>query len=257
MNDRGKSTRDKTQMKNIEQDIFKLNVDENEPSFDEKFFKQQDQQIIKSEVFFILCENFSNVQITEFMTSFEKKFDKRFNQHVNSFNVKINVIENQFVTIINAHAEINKRLNEFFNIDSFQRLLVNQIFQQKSSASKRSQLDKNINNHKLFDDDDHNESNNSTSSLHRRTLFDLNSIFYDSVFYNFEFFDLIEYIFKVVQSSLKALIVEQINYFDFKKKSKTSNITVKNASFFFDSMITMSKHTYYKNVYMFVNRLKN
>ena len=47
-----------------------------------------------------------------------------------------------------------------------------------------------------------------------------------------------------------------MNYFDFKKKSKSSNIVIE-ISFFFDSMIIVRKHIYYKNVYVFVNRFKN
>ena len=47
-----------------------------------------------------------------------------------------------------------------------------------------------------------------------------------------------------------------MNYFDFRKKSKSNNIVIKTL-FFFDSIIIVKKHTYYKNVYVFVNRFKN
>ena len=276
MSDRDKSTRDKvdqqqkTSLKDIEQDIFKLNVDEeqSESSFNEKSFKQQNHQIIQSEVLSILCENFSNAQITELMILFEKKFDKRFSQHVSSLNAKINVIESQLVTVINAHAKINKRLNELFStasIENSQRLLINQIFQQESFAFKRLKFDNDTNNHKLLDNDDddaQNENNSSiTLSFRRKTLFDSdsfhNSAFYNSALYNSESFDFTEYIFRIIQqSSFKFLIVEQMNYFDSKKNVKSNN-TITKISFFFDSMITVDKHIYYKNVYVFVNRLKN
>ena len=106
------------------------------------------------------------------------------------------------------------------------------------------------------DDDVQSENSNFTLSFHRKILFDSNATFYNSTFYNFEFFDFTKYISKIAQFSFKSLIVEQINYFDFKKNVKSSNIVTK-ISFFFDSIIIVSKHTYYKNMYVFVNRLKN
>ena len=134
-------------------------------------------------------------------------------------------------------------MNEFINKESFQRLLIDQDFKQKVSLKR--------DNHRLFDDETQNENNNSVqnSRIDRHT-FSSNSLFIAS----FAFFDLIEYFFKI--SFFKSLIAEQINYFDSKKESKSSN-TVTKTSFFFDSMIIVRKHTYYKNVYVFVNRFKN
>ena len=55
-------------------------------------------------------------------------------------------------------------------------------------------------------------------------------------------------------SSIKSLLIEQMRYFDsdYKKKRQTT-------MFFsiIESMISANKHVYYKDVYVFVDRLKN
>ena len=55
-------------------------------------------------------------------------------------------------------------------------------------------------------------------------------------------------------SSVKFLLVEQIEYFDSDHKKDEQTIV---SSSFIKSMINASKHVYYKNVYVFVNRFKN
>ena len=195
----------------------------------------------------IFCFDFSNVQINEFMTMFEKKLDKLFNLHVNSLHVKVNLLKNQFVQIINAYAAINNRLNELTNKKNLQRLLIDQDFKQKVSFKRNDAI-----NFRLFNNETQNENNNFVQNFRvdRRIIFNSNSF----LIAFFTFFDLIDYFFRI--SSLKSLIAEQMNYFDFKKESKSNNIVIK-ISFFFDLMIIVKKHTYYKNVYVFVNRFKN
>ena len=54
--------------------------------------------------------------------------------------------------------------------------------------------------------------------------------------------------------SVKFLLIEQMNYFDFDyKKEKQTTMS----SSFIESIINANKHVYYKNVYVFVNRFKN
>ena len=252
------------EVKDIEQDVSQLNIDDDE--IDEKFSKQQDSQIIESKKSEILCLDFFNVQVQKFisyinknfMNAFNKTFDKRIDQRVNSTDAKLNVITAQLVAIIEAYAtinnqlqQINNRLNELTNKKNSQRLLVDQGFKQKASSKRNDAI-----NLRLFNNEIHNENDSFTeSSFSQRKILFSSFSFHESVFYNRAFLDLIEY-FSRVSQVFKSLIVEQVNYFDSKKESESSNTVIK-ISFFFDSMIIVKKHTYYKNVYVFVNRFKN
>ena len=110
------------EVKDIEQNVNQLNIDHDE--IDEKFFKQQNSQIIKNKKFEIFCFDFSINK--NFMNAFNKIFDKRIDQRVNFTNAKFNIITVQLVAIIEAYTtinnqlqQINNRLNEFINKKSF------------------------------------------------------------------------------------------------------------------------------------------
>ena len=146
-------------------------------------------------------------------------------------------------------------MNEFTNKKNSQRLLIDQDFKQKTSFKRNDAI-----NFRLFNNEIHNENDSFTkSSLFQRKILFSSFSFHEFAFYNSAFLDLIEYLFRVFQV-FKSLIVEQVNYFDFKKKSESSNTVIK-TSFFFDSMIIVRKHTYYKNVYVtnmhWINDIQN
>ena len=60
---------------------------------------------------------------------------------------------------------------------------------------------------------------------------------------------------KFYYSSVKSLTIEQVNYFDFEYKKERNKITLFSSSI--ESMMITNKYIYYKNVYVFVNRLKD
>ena len=69
-------------------------------------------------------------------------------------------------------------------------------------------------------------------------------------------FDFSDYIkSKFYNSSIKSLSIDQINYFDFEYKKKKNKTTL--FSSFIEFIMITNKYVYYKNVYIFVNRLKN
>ena len=72
---------------------------------------------------------------------------------------------------------------------------------------------------------------------------------------SFDFFDYVESESKFYYFSIKSLSVDQVNYFDSEYK-KNKNKTILFSSFI-ESMMTTDKYVYYKNVYVFVDRLKN
>ena len=56
-------------------------------------------------------------------------------------------------------------------------------------------------------------------------------------------------------SSIKSLSIDQVNYFDSEYKKEKDKTTLFSSSIEF--MMTTDKYVYYKNVYVFVDRLKN
>ena len=56
-------------------------------------------------------------------------------------------------------------------------------------------------------------------------------------------------------SSIKSLSIDQVSYFDFEYKKKRNKTTL--FSSFIEFMMITNKYVYYKNVYVFVDRLKN
>ena len=60
---------------------------------------------------------------------------------------------------------------------------------------------------------------------------------------------------KFYNSSIKSLSIDQMNYFDFEYKKKKDKTTL--FSSFIEFIMIANKYVYYKNVYVFVDRLKN
>ena len=56
-------------------------------------------------------------------------------------------------------------------------------------------------------------------------------------------------------SSIKSLSIDQVNYFDSEYKKERNKTTL--FSSFIEFIMITNKYVYYKNVYVFVNRLKN
>ena len=72
---------------------------------------------------------------------------------------------------------------------------------------------------------------------------------------SFDFSNHVESESKFYYSSVKFLTAEQVNYFDFEYKKERDKTTL--FSSFIEFMIITNKYVYYKNVYVFVDRLKN
>ena len=244
------------EVEDIEQSVSHLDVDDGETG--EKSSKQQSPQIIESKKPGILCPGFFNVQVQELtsyinkslMNAFNKTLDKRIDQRASPTDAKLNVITAQLAAITEAYAttnnqlqQTNNRLNELTNKGSPQRLLVDQGSKQEAPLKR--------DNRRLFDDEAQSESNSPIQSprVDRHTFSSDSLLIAPSAS-----FGLTGYLPKASPS--KSLTAEQVSYFDSKKEPKSSNTVIK-TSFFLDSMIIVRKHTYYKDVYVFVDRLKD
>ena len=73
--------------------------------------------------------------------------------------------------------------------------------------------------------------------------------------FSFDFFDHVESKSKLYYFSIKSLSVDQMSYFDSEYKKKRNKTTLFSSSI--ESMMITDKYVYYKNVYVFVDRLKN
>ena len=69
---------------------------------------------------------------------------------------------------------------------------------------------------------------------------------------SFEFFNIKS---EFYNSSIKSLSVDQMSYFDFEYKKEKNKTTL--FSSFIEFIMITNKYVYYKNVYVFVDRLKN
>ena len=73
--------------------------------------------------------------------------------------------------------------------------------------------------------------------------------------FSFDFSDHVESESEFYYFSIKFLSVDQMNYFDFEYKKERNKTTL--FSSFIEFMMITDKYVYYKNVYVFVDRLKN